>query len=176
MRRANPIADAWGPRGGPRSATPAARRGAPLRARRPVDCTTTINQGSQFYVSPGGQFRMSLDRLLKNLVHPIDRIKETNAGFRSLSESIDTTTPAGRMIMRMARSFAEFERVVIRERTSAGLALGRAEGRVGGRRSGAYIRALRASVMSLYEVSEVNSGRLFSHPRPHSGRRAGPDE
>jgi hypothetical protein len=62
MRRASFIGDAAGTTGRPalRYASPV--EGAPLRARRPVDCTnTTINPGGQFYVSPGGQFRMSLD-------------------------------------------------------------------------------------------------------------------
>jgi DNA invertase Pin-like site-specific DNA recombinase len=49
----------------------------------------------------------------------MERIAKTGAGFRSITENIDTTTPAGRMI---------------RERTSAGLAAARAEGRVGERR------------------------------------------
>lgn len=53
------------------------------------------------------------------------------AGFRSLTEAIDTTTPAGRMMMQMVGSFAEFERAMIRERTSAGLAQARLEDRVG---------------------------------------------
>jgi DNA invertase Pin-like site-specific DNA recombinase len=57
------------------------------------------------------------------------------AGFRSLSEQIDTTTPAGRMMMmEMIGAFTEFERAMIRERTSAGVASARAEGRDGGRR------------------------------------------
>ena len=56
------------------------------------------------------------------------------AGFRSLTEAIDTTTPADRMMMQMVGAFAEFERAMIRERTSAGLAQARAEGRIGGRR------------------------------------------
>ena len=64
----------------------------------------------------------------------MERIEAAGAGFRSLSESIDTTRPAGRMMMPMVGSFAEFERAMIRERTSAGLAQARAEGRVGGRR------------------------------------------
>src|SRR3546814_7404838 len=41
---------------------------------------------------------------------------------------------AGRMMMQMVGSFAEFERAMIRERTGAGLAQARAEGRIGGRR------------------------------------------
>ncbi|MDQ0839802.1 recombinase family protein [Sphingomonas faeni] len=41
------------------------------------------------------------------------------AGFRSLTEVINTTTATGRMMMQMVGSFAEFERAVIRERASA---------------------------------------------------------
>jgi DNA invertase Pin-like site-specific DNA recombinase len=50
------------------------------------------------------------------------------------SEAIDTTTPAGRMLMQMIGSFAEFERAMLRERTEAGLDAAREEGRMGGRR------------------------------------------
>jgi DNA invertase Pin-like site-specific DNA recombinase len=64
----------------------------------------------------------------------MEKIGEAGAGFRSLTEHIDTTTPAGRMMMQMVGAFAEFERAMIRERTSAGLAAARAEGRIGGRR------------------------------------------
>jgi len=67
----------------------------------------------------------------------MERIAAAGAGFRSLTEAIDTTTPAGRMMMQMVGAFAEFERAMIRERTSAGLAAARAAGRVGGgRRTG----------------------------------------
>jgi DNA invertase Pin-like site-specific DNA recombinase len=64
----------------------------------------------------------------------MERITKAGAGFWSLPENIDTTTPGGRMMMQMVGSFAEFERPMIRERTPAGLAAARAEGRVGGRR------------------------------------------
>src|SRR3546814_5114521 len=69
------------------------------------------------------------------MLHIIERIELAGAGFRSLTEAIDTTTAAGRMMMQMVGSFAEFERAMIRERTSAGLAQARAAGRIGGRRS-----------------------------------------
>ena len=75
-----------------------------------------------------------LSRSLKDLLHLLEKVQLAHAGFRSLTENIDTTTPAGRMMMQMIGSFAEFERAMIRERTSAGLAQARAEGRVGGRR------------------------------------------
>jgi DNA invertase Pin-like site-specific DNA recombinase len=57
------------------------------------------------------------------------------AGFRSLTEHIDTTIPAGRMLMQMLGAFAEFERAMIRERTRSGLAAARAKGRAGGRQT-----------------------------------------
>ncbi len=59
---------------------------------------------------------------------------EAKAGFRSLTESIDTTTSAGRMMMQMVGAFAEFERAMLKERTKAGLESARQEGRIGGRR------------------------------------------
>ena len=75
-----------------------------------------------------------LSRSLKDVLHIMERIAAAGAGFRSITEAIDTTTPAGRMMMQMVGAFAEFERAMICERTSAGLAAARAEGRVGGRR------------------------------------------
>jgi hypothetical protein len=62
-----------------------------------------------------------LSRSLKDLLHILDRIEAAGAGFRSLTEAIDTTTPAGRMMMQMVGAFAEFERAMIRERVMAGL-------------------------------------------------------
>jgi DNA invertase Pin-like site-specific DNA recombinase len=75
-----------------------------------------------------------LSRSLKDVLHIMERIGDSGAGFRSITEAIDTTTPAGRMMMQMVGSLVEFERAMIREGTSAGLAAARAEGRIGGRR------------------------------------------
>jgi len=61
-------------------------------------------------------------------------MSEMRAGFRSLTEAIDTTTPAGRMMMQMVRAFAEFERAMLREHTKSGLEVARREGRIGGRK------------------------------------------
>jgi DNA invertase Pin-like site-specific DNA recombinase len=63
----------------------------------------------------------------------MERLGEAEVGFRSLTEAIDTTTAAGRMMMQMVGAFAEFERAMLRERTCAGLETARQEGRVGGR-------------------------------------------
>jgi DNA invertase Pin-like site-specific DNA recombinase len=67
-------------------------------------------------------------RSLKDLLHLMERIAPAGAGFRSLTEAIDTTTAAGRMFMQMVGSFAEFERAMIQERTQAGLVAARARG------------------------------------------------
>lgn len=75
-----------------------------------------------------------LSRSLKDLLLLMEKIDAAQAGFRSLTEAIDTTTPAGRMMMNMVGTFAKFERAIIRERTNAGLVAARAEGRIGGRR------------------------------------------
>jgi DNA invertase Pin-like site-specific DNA recombinase len=64
----------------------------------------------------------------------LKRLDEVGAGFRSLTEAIDTTTAAGRMMLQMLGAFAEFERQLIKERTKLGLARARAEGRIGGNR------------------------------------------
>ena len=58
-----------------------------------------------------------LSRSLRDVLMIMDRLGETGAGFRSLTEAIDTTTPAGRMMMQMVGAFAEFERAMLRERT-----------------------------------------------------------
>src|SRR5438270_7433217 len=74
-----------------------------------------------------------LSRSLRDVLTIMERLGEAEAGFRSLTEAIDTTTPAGRMMMQMVGAFAEFERSMLRERTKAGLDAARQEGRIGGR-------------------------------------------
>ena len=49
-----------------------------------------------------------LSRSLKDLLHIMDLIHARGGGFRSLTESIDTTTPAGRMLMQLLGSFADY--------------------------------------------------------------------
>src|SRR5437588_4732371 len=77
-----------------------------------------------------------LDRLGRSLRHLIDTLLELDShgvGFKSLTESIDTTTPGGKLIFHIFGALAEFERDLIRERTNAGMAAARARGRLGGR-------------------------------------------
>ncbi len=74
-----------------------------------------------------------LGRSLKHLIDIVNQLREKEIGFRSLQESIDTTTSGGKLIFHMFGALAEFERDVIRERTQAGLRAARARGRQGGR-------------------------------------------
>lgn len=76
-----------------------------------------------------------LSRSLKDVLLIMEKVGKADAGFMSLTESVDTTSPAGRMMMQIVGAFAEFEREMLRERTRHGLANARKEGRVGGRRS-----------------------------------------
>lgn len=73
-------------------------------------------------------------RSLLDLLGIIAKIEAARATFRSLTESIDTATPAGRMMLQMFGAFAEFERNIIRERSIAGQKAARDRGRAPGRR------------------------------------------
>jgi DNA invertase Pin-like site-specific DNA recombinase len=74
-----------------------------------------------------------LARSLRDLLDIVAAIEAKGAGFRSLAEDIDTTTPAGRLIFHVFASIAQFERERISERTKEGLEAARKRGRVGGR-------------------------------------------
>jgi len=63
----------------------------------------------------------------------IRALEERGIGFKSLQESIDTSTPGGRLVFHVFGALAEFERELIRERIRAGLAAARSRGRKGGR-------------------------------------------
>jgi len=79
-----------------------------------------------------------LDRLgrdLRHLVNTIHDLAERGVAFKVLTghgASIDTTTPAGKLVFGIFAALAEFERELISERTKAGLASARARGRKGG--------------------------------------------
>ena len=119
-----------------------------------------------------------LSRSLKDILVLMERIENAGAGFRSLTEAIDTTTAAGRMMMQMVGAFAEFEREMIKERTKAGLVAARARGRIGGRPSKLTKeqrqdiadnvlsgRKAGADMARLYLISEATVSRIVSKAR-----------
>jgi len=76
-----------------------------------------------------------IDRLARSLSHlleVIERLEAKGAFFRSLQDPIDTASPQGKFTLQVLGAAAEFERALIRERTKAGLASARSNGRVGG--------------------------------------------
>src|SRR5204863_9293831 len=73
-----------------------------------------------------------LGRSLKHLLEVVTELEKRGIGFKSLTESIDTTTSGGKLIFHIFGALAEFERNLIRERTQAGLAAARARGKTGG--------------------------------------------
>jgi len=74
-----------------------------------------------------------LGRSLKHLIQVLNQLDERGVYFKSIQESLDTSTPGGKLIFHVFGALAEFERDIIRERTLAGLAAARARGRKGGR-------------------------------------------
>src|SRR6266849_2933432 len=89
------------------------------------------------YVRPGDVLVVwKLDRLgrtLKQLIELVALFNQMGIGFKSLKETIDTTTSTGKLVFHFFAALAEIERDIIHERTRAGLEAARARGRSGGR-------------------------------------------
>ena len=108
-----------------------------------------------------------LSRSLKDVLLLMEKVEQAGAGFRSLTEVIDTTSPGGRMMMQMVGTFAEFERAMLRERTQNGLDAARKQGRVGGRRP-KLKKHQQEEIVNLVNSGQKNAAdaaRLFNvHP------------
>ena len=129
-----------------------------------------------------------LDRLGRNLRHLVNTVEELNGcgvGLRVLSgqgASIDTTTPAGKLIFGIFASLAEFERDLISERTKAGLASARARGRKGGapyKMTKAKLRLAQSAmgkpgtvVGELCEELGISKQTLYRHVAPDGSLRS----
>ena len=101
-----------------------------------------------------------LGRSVKNLAELIELFNEKNVRLVSLKETIDTTSSTGKLLFSILASLCQFERDVLAERTSEGLAAARARGRVGGRpktNSKAVEKAVALYNTKQYTISEITS-------------------
>nr|WP_240663698.1 recombinase family protein [Sphingomonas sp. UV9] len=109
-----------------------------------------------------------LGRSLPDLIANVNELATRGIAFESITEAIDTTTASGKLVFNIFASLADFERHLISERTRAGLAAGRARGRVGGRPPALTPKQIRearllltdpdatmAAVAERYEVSRT---------------------
>jgi DNA invertase Pin-like site-specific DNA recombinase len=100
-----------------------------------------------------------LGRSLKHLIETVLALQALGKGFCSLQENIDTTTSGGKLFFHIFGALAEFERDIIRERTSAGLASARSRGRLGGRPSIMNSKKLKMAT-SLYADGKTQVGEI----------------
>jgi DNA invertase Pin-like site-specific DNA recombinase len=128
-----------------------------------------------------------LDRLgrdLRHLVNTVHDLTQHGIGFKVLTghgASIDTTTPAGKLVFGIFAALAEFERALISERTKAGLASARARGRRGGapfKMTAAKVRLAMAAmgqpetkVSALCRELGVTRQTLYRHVGPDGALR-----
>ena len=87
-----------------------------------------------------------LGRSLRHLIGILDELHALGVGFVSIGESLDLTTPAGRLMFHLLGAFAQFEREIIRERVRAGMANAKAKGKAIGRRPKIALGDLRTAV------------------------------
>lgn len=132
------------------------------------------------YARPGDTLVVwRLDRLGRSSRHLVDVIQDLDqrrVGFRSLNESIDTTSPSGKLIFHVFAALAEFERDLIRERTAAGLEAARVRARAGGRPAKMTLaklevaRSMYASgdhtVDQIAETVGVSRSTIYRHLEP----------
>jgi DNA invertase Pin-like site-specific DNA recombinase len=108
-------------------------------------------------------------------------LEQQQIGFQNLHESIDTTSPGGRLVFHIFGALSEFERELIVERTRAGLAVARARGRRGGRpykMTPTKLRLARASmgnpetmIRDLCAELGVTRQTLYRHVAPDGALR-----
>lgn len=106
-----------------------------------------------------------LGRSLRDLVNLVTEIQDKGTGLKSLNDSIDTTTPQGKLTFHLFAALAEFERDIISERTKAGLESARARGRKGGRPKGLSEQAKNKAIIAetLYREGNFSVKQICQH-------------
>ena len=115
-----------------------------------------------------------LGRSTKNLIELVELFQQKGVHLVSLKESVDTSTPSGKLLFTLMSAIAQFEQDTIAERTSEGLKAARARGRVGGRprtddRKLQQARDLYASgsytIREIEELTGVKKSTLYRNLR-----------
>ncbi|MCF7971163.1 MAG: recombinase family protein [Methylococcaceae bacterium] len=114
-----------------------------------------------------------LGRSIRDLIDWVTTLENDGVGFRSLQESIDTTTSNGKLVFHLFAALAEFERNLISERTRAGLDAARARGRKGGRPKALddekrkllidFYEQKKTPVNTLCKMMEISKPTLYSY-------------
>lgn len=130
-------------------------------------------------MSSGG---LTVSAALKHLIELMAELEKQKVGFQSLQESIDTTTPGGRLVFHIFGALAEFERNLISERTRAGLDAARSRGRKGGRprKLSAEKRAValdlyhqkKHGVQEICQSLGISKPTLYAYVRKQEGQGA----
>lgn len=98
-------------------------------------------------------------RSVTDLLATLQELEHLGVGFVSLTEALDLTTPAGRAMAGLLAIFAEFEREILRERTRAGLALARLNGKRLGRPATAAVHATEIRKLHRAGISKSEIAR-----------------
>ena len=122
-----------------------------------------------------------LGRSLKDLMALVEGLEQRTIGFRSLQESIDTTSSGGKLIFHLFGALAEFERNLIRERTQAGLQAARTRGRRGGRQPKLTLQQIdigrslaadpKRSVSSICKHLDISRPTYYRYINPNTETR-----
>lgn len=108
-----------------------------------------------------------LGRSAKDLLTIVSLLEEKGVQLEVLEQSIDTSTPEGKLFFTMVAAFAEFEREIMRSRTMDGLAAARARGKLGGRKPKLSERQVVEAIRLYNEGTSVQEiADMFSTSRP----------
>jgi hypothetical protein len=142
------------------------------------------------YAARMGALAASIRQLGHDLHQFVAELEQQGVAFESLTEKIETSSAAGKLVFHVFAALAEFERNLIRERTHAGLAAARARGRKGGRKPAltpqqvreikALLRDPSIPVASIADRYGVSRATIYKHAgadapaRHQSGPSSGP--